>query len=122
MANTSPPSLKRMLFKNGHGLVLVDPEHVIFIEKQGKRCLIHTTHGRYSVSEPLCALEQRLPFPPFFRCHRSFIINTDKVERIRPYADRAYEVTFHRYTAKASMRRHKVDEFCRLLAGGLPEK
>lgn len=117
MAKTAPPTQQRLLLKSGHGLVLIDLENLIFIEKQGKKCLIHTTDGRYSVSQPLHALERRLPFPPFFRCHRSFIINTDKVERIRPYADRAYEVTFLGYPAKAGMRRHKVEEFCRLLSG-----
>lgn len=118
MAEMAPYLQKRLLLKSGHSLVLIDPETLILIEKQGKKCLIHTACGCYSISESLSALERKLPFPPFFRCHKSFIINTDKVERIRPYADRAYEVTFHGYNAKACMRRHKFEEFCGFFLSG----
>jgi DNA-binding LytR/AlgR family response regulator len=51
----------------------------------------------------------------FFRCHKSFIINVSRVEKVSPYADRAYEVTFCNYPAKATMRREKFEEFCLMI-------
>lgn len=106
---------KKLTLKIGHGIVVINPESIFFVEKLGKKCIIHTDCGRYETSEQLSALEQRLDLDIFFRCHKSFIINVHRVEKVLPFADRAYEVTFYNYPHKVTMRRDKFEEFCRMI-------
>lgn len=106
----------RLALKSGHGITVIEKNSILFIEKQGKRSVIHTTRGQYEISYTLARLEKLLKEPNFFRCHKSFIINVRMVERIAPYADRAYEVSFFNYPEKATMRREKFEEFCSLIA------
>ncbi|OPY55854.1 MAG: Transcriptional regulatory protein YpdB [Pelotomaculum sp. PtaU1.Bin035] len=114
-----PDDCKKISFKIGHGIIVVDLESIYFIEKAGKKCLVHTIYDCYETTEKLSSIEQKLNSGKFFRCHKSFIINTDQVEKILPYADRAYEVTFKNYSLKVTMRREKFEEFCIMLKSEL---
>jgi DNA-binding LytR/AlgR family response regulator len=113
-----PGNRKKFSLKIGHGLIVIDIESIYFIEKTGKKCIVHTTYGCYESTEKLISIEQKLDVNRFFRCHKSFIINTDKVEKVTPYADRAYEVTFKNYPHKVTMRRDKFEEFCLMIKSG----
>ncbi len=42
--------------------------------------------------EALDEVEARLPSPPFFRIHRSFIVNLDRALELRTRGERDYEV------------------------------
>jgi DNA-binding LytR/AlgR family response regulator len=110
-----PDRHKRLFVKSGHGAFVVTTENILFIEKTGRKCLIHTRESCYETTENLSSIASQLDRTRFFRCHRSYIINVDSVEKISPYTDRAYEVTFHNYPRKATMRREAFENFCRLI-------
>lgn len=112
---TAPDNHTKLTVKSGHGIIIIHTDSIFFIEKVGKKCIIHTESGRYETSEQLSILEQRLDHACFFRCHKSYIININRVEKVLPYADRAYEVTFRNYPAKATMRREKFEELCLMI-------
>ncbi len=105
----------KLTLKNGHGLSIVDIHKILFIEKCGNKCIIHTSDGTYETSETLTLLEKKLNGSGFFRCHKSFLINIDNVKMVSPYADRAYEVKFHDYQPCAAMRRDKFEELAILM-------
>ncbi|MEW6173525.1 MAG: LytTR family DNA-binding domain-containing protein [Bacillota bacterium] len=105
----------KLILKNGHNIVSIDAETIFFVEGAGKKCIFHTVCGRYEISERLSAIEKKLDPDRFFRCHKSYIINVERIEKVAPYADRAYEVSFHGYPHKAAMRREKFKEFCRMI-------
>lgn len=117
--NNSPKTAQdnhtKLTVKSGHGIIIINTDSIFFVEKVGKKCVIHTDSGRYETSEQLSLLERRLDPARFFRCHKSYIININRVEKVLPYADRAYEVTFRNYPAKVTMRREKFEEFCLMI-------
>ncbi len=104
----------QLALKCGHGITMVERESIFFLEKQGKKTIVHTTRGRYETTSSLHSLESTLEKPDFFRCHKSFVINVKHVEKIIPYADRTYEISFYGYPLKVPMRREKFVEFCSL--------
>jgi DNA-binding LytR/AlgR family response regulator len=60
-------------------------DDIIFFEHKDHVVTVHTTASgvlRTSQSARLDALEKRLPSPPFIRCHRSYIVNLDYVQKI----------------------------------------
>ncbi|MEW6192690.1 MAG: LytTR family DNA-binding domain-containing protein [Bacillota bacterium] len=130
-AGKSAPDYQELVFKYGHGRLVIETKEIIFIEKQRKKCVIHSRSGLYETAENLSAIQEKLDPACFFRCHKSFIINVHRVEKVIPLRDPAtkmnplrksdgvYEVSFRNYTpknnAKVTMRRDKFKEFCQLL-------
>lgn len=106
---------KRLVLKYGHGAAVIRTKDIIFIEKMGKKCIIHAGGNRYETVDRLSSIERRLDSTVFFRCHKSFIININRVERVVPYTDRAYEISFRGYPFKVTMRRERFNDFCRLV-------
>lgn len=106
---------KKLTLKIGHGMIIIDAEEILFVEKVKKKCIIHTKFQHYETSEQLAVIEPKLDPDTFFRCHKSYIINIHRVEKVLPYADRAYEITFYNYPHKVTMRRDRFKEFCRLI-------
>jgi two-component system LytT family response regulator len=65
----------------------VEAEDVFYLEAQGDDTLVRTRGKRPKTSvESLGALEKALP-PGFFRIHRSFVVNLDRVRELRRQAD-----------------------------------
>jgi len=105
---------QRIQVKNNHELYFINPSEIIFVEKELNKTLIHSINHKYFTAEPLHSVENKLGHN-FFRCHKSFIINIQKIEKISPIADRLYEVTFYNYPDKVTMRRPKFEELCDII-------
>ncbi len=56
---------------------------VVYFEQQQHVIEIHTVSGVIKTSQgiKMHELEKRLPSPPFLRCHRSYLVNLDYVQR-----------------------------------------
>lgn len=88
------PGLGRFPVKSRPGRVLLlDLEKIYYVEAKGDDCLIRTARRTvYKHVEPLDEVEVRLPSPPFFRIHRSTIVNLERVLELRQRTDRDAEV------------------------------
>lgn len=103
-----------LILKNNHDTYFINPEDIYFFEKENKKTIVHTTNGKYSTSESLNAIGEKLD-QNFFRCHKSFIINIKNIEKIFPIADRIYQVTFKNYQYHVTMGRQKLQELYKLI-------
>ena len=61
---------------------LIDLKDVIFIEADNVYSRVHTSEGSFFSGLSLGVLYNRLPEKYFFRVHRSFLINLEKVEKV----------------------------------------
>jgi len=87
---------ERIVIRSNHEIRCLNAADVFYIEKENRHAVFHTIHGKWHCSETLSSLSKKLD-NRFFRCHRSFIINIEKIERIVPIADRLYEISFYDY-------------------------
>ena len=78
-------SLRRFPARGEPGrAILLDRDAIYYIEADGDDSLIRTARRkRYPHVEPLETDERRLPSLPFFRIHRSYIVNLDRVYELR---------------------------------------
>lgn len=117
---TQSPYLARnkTVIKTSDGLAFIDWNEVYFIEKQGRRVLIHSRHG---VCKSRCLLHELEPFLPeqFIQTHKSFIVNQDKIYRLRDVGNQSFEVAFSGYEPVALMSRTKFREYHRNFAPSL---
>ncbi|KLU65148.1 transcriptional regulatory protein YpdB [Desulfosporosinus acididurans] len=113
--NNNNKALKELLvLKNKSETYLIRPETIFYIEKVIKKTIVHTENGEYDTSETLNSLQKRLK-GNFFRCHRGFIVNIQKIERIVPIAERIYNVYFYNCPHHATMIRKKLDELYEMM-------
>lgn len=97
--------------KNKHSLISASGntikniyiKDVLYIDTCGRHSLIHTDVGEYKCDKKINDLERELEEFGFFRCHKSFLINLGKVEKLDkefayfPNGERAY-LSVRRYS------------------------
>lgn len=67
----------------GH-ILLIDPERIFYVEGERHDSVVRLAGSRtLRHVEPLEEVESRLSSPPFYRIHRSYIVNLDRVVEIR---------------------------------------
>lgn len=105
----------RLVIKNGHEIFFINHQDILFIEKELRKSIIHTENMRYSTNEPLNILEKKIG-TDFFRCHKSFIINLNKIQKIAPIAERIYKVYFFNYSCQVTMTREKLEQLYKMVS------
>ena len=94
-AAAAPPKVQKnskLLLRHKDGLSLVDASDIVLIQRENRSTVIYTTTEKHVTSETLSELEQRLPSDKFFRCHKSYIVNIERITRIYPYGRWTYIV------------------------------
>jgi two-component system LytT family response regulator len=74
--------VNKLLIKTEQGINIAPTDKIIRLEANGSYTIIYMESGEKIVSsKPLGELEEALPVHLFFRCHKSHIINLDKVTK-----------------------------------------
>lgn len=98
----------RMALNLANERVVVNVNKICYLEKNGRHTLIHCVNEQLKTRETLRDLEQRLG-PGFFRSHKSYIINIERVERVVNLKSSSYyEVKFKDYKSSALLSSDRV--------------
>lgn len=80
-----PETLERLFIeKEGGKRVPVLPEEIFFLEARDDYAMLHTVDQRFLISGSLKRLEERLSKYGFFRAHRKYLVNLNKISEIIP--------------------------------------
>jgi len=100
----------RISINLGNERVFVKLDEIYYIEKTGRHTLLYCTNGKFKTRQTLQELELHLG-TKFFRSHKSFIINTDRIERIVTFQNSSYyEVKLNDCKDKALLSRDRMHE------------
>ena len=73
--------------------MFLDLREIYYIEAKHDDCLFRTARKRrYRHIETLQEVEARLPSPPFFRIHRSYIVTLNRARELRARGERDSEI------------------------------
>lgn len=78
-ASNSPKKYIRLGNKN----TIIDQDNVYYIQKDGMKLIFHTESRAYEIYSSFNKIQSCLP-GNFVRCHKSYIVNIDKVTDINP--------------------------------------
>ncbi|MDQ0492340.1 LytTR family transcriptional regulator DNA-binding domain-containing protein [Paenibacillus brasilensis] len=109
-------TLQKIYTKRNDKAILFDPPEVDYIESMDGSILVHVGGENYVCALTLTELEQRLINFGFFRCHRSYIVNLQKVREIITWTKNSYSLRLN--TGKDSvvpLSRSKLHELKALL-------
>ncbi|MCS7464874.1 LytTR family transcriptional regulator DNA-binding domain-containing protein [Paenibacillus doosanensis] len=88
-------TLQKIYTKRNGKVILFNPPEIDFIESVEGSILVHVDGENYDCALTLTELEQRLAGFGFFRCHRSYIVNLQKVREIITWTKNSYSLRLH---------------------------
>lgn len=109
-------TLQKIYTKRNDKVILFDPPEVDYIESMDGSILVHVGGENYVCALTLTELEQRLNNFGFFRCHRSYIVNLQKVREIITWTKNSYSLRLNTgKDAVVPLSRSKLHELKALL-------
>jgi two-component system response regulator LytT len=70
----------------------ISPEHIQYCSRVERETYIYTERETFKTKAPLKEIEDKLSSYPFFRTHKSFLVNLDQIEKLIPWCNGAYQV------------------------------
>ena len=88
LSRNQPDNVGRLAFRRNQGVVFLNAEEIIFLERSNRKTLITCSDGvEVEVNESLQLLQEQLP-QAFLRVHESFIVNRVYILEVKPQPSR----------------------------------
>jgi two-component system response regulator LytT len=82
----------KLLIDDGEKKVVLTPQSIYYAVRSDRLVEIHTEKGIIQAKMNLQDLEEKLTHSPFFRSHRSYLVNLDYIHEIVPWFNGAYNL------------------------------
>ena len=96
-------------------LVLIDIENILFIYTEDRNIYIKTKKEVFCSSYSLQELEDRLSGKGFFRTHRSYLVNLNKIKEVSPWFNGSYIIILDGIDDEIPVSRNHVKLFKQIL-------
>ncbi|WP_100009809.1 LytTR family transcriptional regulator DNA-binding domain-containing protein [Lentibacillus sediminis] len=107
----SAASLFKITAKVEDKLILFDPPEIDYIESQDGKAMIVINDESFAMDETLSSIEKKLERYGFFRCHRSYIVNLQKVREIITWSKNTYSIRVdNKIQSTIPLSRTKIQE------------
>lgn len=106
--------VNKLAFKSNQSFVYLAADEILYIEKEGRKSVIHTEEDQFETMESLLDMEERLP-DTFFKTHRSYLVNLNQVAKIESLGE-TYVATFSQSEKKAYISKLKINMVHRFMA------
>ena len=110
---TKPVIKNKLAIKYNQAILYLTIEDILYIEKEGRKSILHTEEDRYESLDSLQELEDRLP-SYFFKTHRSYLVNLRKILKIKSLGE-TYIAEFAVPDKFAYISKLKIHEVHRLM-------
>lgn len=95
---------------NNH-IQLIDPATALFITVSSRHVYCVTENGKYELRHPISYWEEQLADQGWFRCHRCFLINLNKVSEVSLMFNNTYDVRMMNHTESIPISRTYAKAF-----------
>jgi ABC-2 type transport system ATP-binding protein len=85
-------TIQKISTRRNDKVILFNPPEIDFIESVEGSIIVHVGGESYDCAMTLTELEQRLLNFGFYRCHRSYIVNLQKVREIITWTKNSYSL------------------------------
>ena len=92
-------------------IILFDPEDISYIEAQNSKTIICVRDSMFPCQYTLDELEGKLKRFGFYRCHRSYLVNMQKVEEVKKWTKNSYSLKLKNMADKhVPLSKGRIDE------------
>ena len=103
-------NLKKITVNIDERLYVISLTDVDYIEASEKETLIFSNQKKYISKIKISKWEEMLKGYNFYRCHRSFIINLDKITEIEQWFNSSWIIKIKNYTTAIPVSRNNIKE------------
>lgn len=90
-AETLRETKRRFSLEGAGGFYVVAAENILYIQAKDRLVYVYTTDGQnYAGRFSLNEFEQKLDRSEFFRCHRNYIVNVERIAKVITWFNRGY--------------------------------
>lgn len=108
-------SVKIIAVEEEGRILLLQYADVIMFTPQGHGALIHTKDKVYRTRQSMQYWEERLEEFNFFRCHKSYLVNFNRIEKLLPMFNNTYLLKLADYPKEIPVSRSKAKELSQIL-------
>lgn len=98
------------LWKNNK-MVVINIEDIIYCETDERDTLIYTQNDKYRTKISISEFYKKLPSDMFFKTHRSYIVNINKITEIIPWFNNTYIVKVKESDFEIPVSRNNINDF-----------
>ena len=109
-------NLKKITVNIDERLYVISLNDVDYIEASEKETLIFSNQKKYISKIKISKWEEMLKGYNFYRCHRSFIINLDKITEIEQWFNSSWIIKIKNYTTAIPVSRNNIRELKELFS------
>lgn len=102
------------LWKN-EKLVVLDANDIYYCEAHKHEVNVYTKDEHFIVNSSISDFHKKLKQDSFFRCHRSYIVNIDKITEIIPWFNNTYMLKLKGLDAEIPVSRQNISLFKKLM-------
>lgn len=109
----APAPLERLALLDEQSGVrhVVDLAQVVYVTADKEKTYVRLPDRFLRCMETLGGLEQRLPPERFFRTHRSYLVNLERISRVEPWGSGAYNMELEGSDRPIPLSRHYAPAF-----------
>ncbi len=96
-------------------IIVTDINDIYYAEAHEKMTFVYTRRESYVMPMNITEFCSRLPESHFFRCHRSYCVNLNKIREIEPWFNNTYILRLRDLDFEVPVSRSKVKEFRQLM-------
>lgn len=96
-------------------IIVTDIDDIYYVEAHEKMTFVYTRREEYVMSVNITEFCGRLPEEQFFRCHRSYCVNLNKIREIEPWFNNTYMLKLRDLEFQVPVSRSNVKEFRQLM-------
>ncbi len=101
----------RMMLRHRDGVAFLNQNDIQLVQREDRATVIYTADGgRYVTGDTMAEVEARLDPEIFFRCHKSYIINLNRISAMEPYGRWTFVVKLPGTRQTALITHEKYEE------------
>ena len=113
--NTNTTTSGNLTLWKENKLVVVNIEEIYYCEARERETLVYTKDGYYIYKNSMTEFEKKLTLEKFFKTHRSYIVNINKIKEIIPWFNSTYKLKLSGIENDIYVSRSKIKEFKKLM-------
>jgi DNA-binding LytR/AlgR family response regulator len=110
-AQVARPAKDRLPVRRDEKVYILPFEDISLAFADGRDILVGAKQAVYRSELSLQELEEKFATHNFFRCHRGYLINLDKIKEISPWFSGGYVLKLEGFPAEVPVSRKQVKEF-----------
>ncbi|MDR7345524.1 two-component system LytT family response regulator [Pantoea alhagi] len=114
-ASTLRPVAQTVNLMRDERIIVTDINEIYYLEAHEKLTFVYTRREEYVMSVAMSEFCSRLPESQFFRCHRSYCVNLNKIREIEPWFNNTYLLRLRDLDFQVPVSRSKVKAFRQLM-------